>query len=433
MGQRHSKWIRLGAALMAAVILVAGCGGGGSGGNKQPADTSGQGQGGQKAPSGKPIKIGALYPMSGRAADFGKTSWEAVQMARDEINAKGGVLGRPLEVIMEDDKGDAKEGVNVANKFIVKDNVDFLIGIISSAEALAVANVAKDNKKILIVTDAATPKLTVENFNQYTFRSANNVEQSVRAAAQIAAKKTEWKKYAVIGPDYEYGHVGWESFLDELKKTRKDIEVVAEAWPKLYEPDYTSYINKIVPAKPDVIFSTLWGGDGVAFIKQAKAFGLLKTPFINEAWADYTVLRALGAEMPEGYLVSARYFFWYPETDANKQWVDKYKQKWNDYPGYAAMGAYNAIYFLAKAVEKAGGTDTEKVIKALEGMELDTPVGKVRLRPEDHQAMKQIVWGFTRKTDKFSFPLMSDITVIEPDKVSPTPDELKARRDKAKQ
>lgn len=403
------KWFSLLMAgiLTLSLLAVAGCGGSGS----------------KKEEAKAPIKIGVLYPMSGRAADFGKTSWEAVQMAVKEINDKGGVLGRKLEVQVEDSKN-PQEAVRIVNKYIKKDGVDFVMGEVSSASALAISEVAKTEKKILFVTDAATPQLTSQKGHRYVFRSANNVEQSARAGAHVAAQKP-WKKYFAIGPDYEYGHVAWECFLDELKKLKPDVEVVGEAWPKLYEPDYTNYINAIVRAKPDAVFNSMWGGDIVAFIKQAKPYGLFdKMTFISEAWGDYTVLKALGQDMPEGQLASARYFWFYPDNQVNKDFVGRYKAMWGDYPGYAAMGAYNAIVFLKKGVEKAGATDTEKVADALEGMEIDTPEGKCVLRKADHQVIEPLAWGITSKTPDHPFLILKDWQVIPGEKVSPSEDKI---------
>lgn len=412
------KWlpVLITAVFVLSLVAVAGCGGGKEGSKE-----------GAKEGAKTPIKIGALYPMSGRAADFGKTSWEAIQMAVKEINDKGGVQGRKLEVQVEDSKN-PQEAVRIVNKYIKKDGVDFVMGEVSSASALAISEVAKTEKKILIVTDAATPQLTSQKGHRYVFRSANNVEQSARAGAHVAAKKP-WKKYFVIGPDYEYGHVAWECFLDELKKQRTDIEVVGEAWPKLYEPDYTNYINAIVKAQPDAVFNSMWGGDIVAFIKQAKPYGLFeKMTFISEAWGDYTVLKALGPEMPEGQLASARYFWFYPDTTANKDFVSRYKAAWSDYPGYAAMGAYNAVVFLTKAIEKAKSTDTEKVIDALEGMEIETPEGKSLMRKVDHQVIEPLAWGFTKKTPDHPFLILGDWQVITGEKVSPSEEKVNELR-----
>ncbi|HZW37344.1 MAG TPA: ABC transporter substrate-binding protein, partial [Candidatus Deferrimicrobiaceae bacterium] len=220
------------------------------------------------------IVIGAMYPMTGRAGRYGIDSVSGAEIAMEEINAKGGVNGRMIDIIFNDSKANPAYSVKVAKRYISEDKVNFLMGVVSSAVGLAVTEVSKENKVIFVGTDHASTALTTEKFQPYYFRVSNNTYQSAAAAAFYANDKKEWKKYYVIGPDYEYGHRTWEDFWMLLQKKRKDVQLLGQAWPKLFEPDYTPYITAILRAKPDVLVTTFWGGDTVAFIKQALPYKL---------------------------------------------------------------------------------------------------------------------------------------------------------------
>jgi branched-chain amino acid transport system substrate-binding protein len=210
----------------------------------------------EAASAAEKIVIGAMYPMTGRAGRYGIDSVSGAEIAADEINAKGGVNGRMIDLIFTDSKANPAYAVKVAKRYITEDKVNFLMGVVSSAVGLAVTEVSKENKVIFVGTDHASTKLTMEKFQPYYFRVSNNTYQSAAAAALYAKDKKDWKKYYVIGPDYEYGHRTWEDFWMLLQRTRKDVQLVGQAWPKLFEPDYTPYITAILNAKPDVLVTT---------------------------------------------------------------------------------------------------------------------------------------------------------------------------------
>ncbi|HEX9191525.1 MAG TPA: ABC transporter substrate-binding protein [Candidatus Deferrimicrobiaceae bacterium] len=248
------------------------------------------------------IVIGAMYPMTGRAGRYGIDSVSAAEIAMNEINAKGGVNGRMIDIIFNDSKANPAYSVKVAKRYITEDKVNFLMGVVSSAVGLAVTEVSKENKVIFVGTDHASTALTTEKFQPYYFRVSNNTYQSAAAAALYAKDKKDWKKYYVIGPDYEYGHRTWEDFWMLLGKKRTDVQLVGQAWPKLFEPDYTPYITAILNAKPDVLVTTFWGGDTVAFIKQALPHKLFdKMKFYNyDAGGNYELLEAMPTGLPGG-------------------------------------------------------------------------------------------------------------------------------------
>jgi branched-chain amino acid transport system substrate-binding protein len=378
----------------------------------------------------KPIKLGVVFIMSGKMGGYGKHGMQAIQMALDEINGQGGILGRKVEAIFEDDELKVDKGVQITKKFITQDQVDFIIGPTSSGVALAMADVVEQHKKILVLTQSATNSLTDAKFNPYMFSTLSNAMMHSRAGAYLMASKP-YKRWMCIGPGYSYGYESWNSFKDKLKGLRPDIEIVGELWPKLTEPDYTSFIQKIVEAKPEAVWSPLWGMDAVTFIKQALPLGLFdKIKFAFPDGAALETLIPLGKSMPEGIFVAARYFFLTPDSDMNRRFVKAYQERFKEFPDYMAEETYAGVYFLKAAIERAGSTETEKVIVAVEKEPLawETPEGWKIVRKEDHQVVEDVVWGETVYSEKYGFAMLKNMQSIQAEEICRTPTELKAVR-----
>jgi len=360
------------------------------------------------------IVIGSFYPMTGGGADLGKSSDEGARLAVKEINGKGGVLGRKITILTVDSQAKPDVGAMEAKKYIMKDKVDFLLGGVSSSVALAVSELAKEYKKIYMVATSMSDTITKDKGHRYVFRAQACNSQEGLSWAIFMAKKPEAKTWAVAGPDYEYGHNLWEVFISRLKALRPDVKVVAEAWPKFGEPNYTSYINAILAPNPDAVFTAFWGGDLINFIKQAKPYGLfekVKFPVITGA-ADLTVVQALKKDMPENIWCEQRYYFYWPDTERNRAFVKAYQNEYGKYPAAWAASAYDGVYYLAKAVEKAKTMDTEKVINALEGLELDAPRGKSYIRKCDHQNIFDYAVGKSKWSDKYGFAIATDLIAL---------------------
>jgi len=375
------------------------------------------------------VKIGALYPMSGRGGLYGQDSEAAIKIALAEVNAKGLPGGRKLEAIVTDDQSKPALAVTLAKRYITEDKVKFLYGVVSSGAALAVTEVSKEYKTIFVGSDHAATDLTANAFQKYYFRVSNNTYQSMAAGAMYMQDTKMGGKIAYIGPDYAYGRDQIAELKYSLGKLGVKYEMVGEFWPKLYEPDYTSYITAIIKAKPDVLVSGFWGGDTVAFIKQAKAYGLFDKMkyFHPDGGGNYEVFSTLGAECPEGLIMSARHHNNWPETKENKEFVEKFHKATGRYPSYAAEGAYAGILVIAEAIRKVGNADdTEALIKAMEGMKIklpEDPAGFTSyIDPKTHQMAQAQAIGVTVKNDKFppaKFAL-GNMKVYAADKLMPT-------------
>ena len=327
------------------------------------------------------LTMGCLYPMTERAAIYGQDSIVGIQVALDELHARreAGELLPRLRVIVDDDQSKASYGVSLAKSFIHKDGVQVLCGMVSSGVALAVSELAYQERVLMIGTDHASSRMTLENGHPYYFRVTNDTWTSMAAGArylQALQKTTGWKRLAFIGPDYEYGHVSRDDLHEAFSQLGVQFEDVTELWPRLYEPDYSAYIAALEQARPDIIVSALWGGDLHAFIKQAAGTRLFETSRLAnfDTGGNYDFLVSLGAKAPPGLILSARHHNNWPATERNHSFVERFRALSGRYPTYAAQGAYTGVMVLAKAYEKAAGaTDSQALIKALEGLEIALP------------------------------------------------------------
>jgi len=370
----------------------------------------------------KPIKVGMPMPLSGPPALFGEPATKGAQMYVDEINAKGGVLGRKIELLTRDSKADANEAVRVARELILKENVDFLVGTLTSAEGPAVSVVAKENKIVFIAPIPKTDQLTAaDKLHPYVFRVAANTTMEGRSAAEIVAK---WPvtRIGTIAFDYAYGQDVTRAFVEHIKKVKPSVQIVDQQWPKLGEQDYNPFINAQMAKKPEAVVSSIWGGFFVTFSKQAKALGYfdaLKYNFIGlgEAGSPETT-KSMGADYPVGiWGNSYDAFYWDDNPGAHKDYTARISKYLKDqYPSSWAIQGYIGMQFLVEAIKKANSTDSDKVAKALLGLTIDTPIGKQTLREKDHQANRGQLYGKTAMDAKYPFPIMKPVTYVDPTK-----------------
>ena len=388
----------------------------------------------------KVIRIGAMYPMTGRAGLYGIDSVAAAEMAVDEINGKGGANGYKIDITFTDSKAKPAYAVRVATRYITEDQVHFLFGVVSSGVGLAVTEISKQHKKIFIGTDHASTQLTSDKLQPYYFRVSNNTFQSMAAGAlylQELQKSKPWNTIAYIGPDYAYGHDQWNELRFSLDRLGVKYKVVGEYWPKLFEPDYNSYVTSLVRDNPDILVTGFWGGDTVAFIKQAQVYGLFKKAlyFQPDAGGNYELMSAMGAELPAGLVLGARHYNNWPDTELNRKFVAEFKKRTGRYPTYAAEGAYAGVYAIAKAVETVGNPDdTEALVKALEGLKIKLPEDPdgftSYIDPATHQIMQVQAIGVTMPNSDFppAKMMLGNWKVYQPEETAPPPEYIKEKR-----
>ncbi|HVN96558.1 MAG TPA: ABC transporter substrate-binding protein [Syntrophorhabdaceae bacterium] len=384
--------------------------------------------------AGKTIKVGIVDSYSGPAAIFGIDMRDGFRLGVNEINAKGGVLGKKIEIVTRDEKFQPDVALAMAKELVMKENVDLLMGTISSASALAISDFAKREKLPFLVTYAKSEKITGEKGHRYVFAFSENTAMAGRAAGAVLAKKP-YTKYWIAGDDMEYGHAICESTWNTVKKLNPKAQLLGETWWKVGETDFVPYITQIMAAKPDYIIMGNSGASVIGFQKAAKATGLIdKVPIYQHTAIEFAVLTSLGLEGPENVAGTASYMFYYPQTPENKAFVAKYQKQYNRVPTMPSFYGYTAAQFISKAYEKAGAIDKEKFINALEGMTLDTSaIGKLQMRKCDHQLMLPVYYGMTKKVPEYKdFLIGTDIMTVPPGQGYPSCEEIEQLRAKAK-
>jgi branched-chain amino acid transport system substrate-binding protein len=364
-----------------------------------------------------PVKIGYQAVLSGTLAGYGEFHKMGVLLAVDEVNAKGGIAGQKVEVDIRDSTTKPEEAIKNARYHVDSWGADFLGGVDSSGQVLAMAPIMQQLDKVIMITHAATEKLTEEwvfrKGVRQIFRICNVTYHDGHAAAFLA-KDFPAMKWATISPKYEYGFTCWKMFQDTLGKLKPGTTFKTESFAPLGTTDFRSHINTIMDAQPDGLYSTVWGGDLITFMKQGREAGLFDKVkhAIFPVGAAMDVLEGTGKDMPDGIWISGRYFFLYPDTAMNREFVARFHKRWNHYPAYVSETGYSSIHAFKAAVEKAGSKDTKPVIQALEGMELDTPGGHRVFRKEDHQAIYDVPWGRAVADARYPFKIMGETKLI---------------------
>jgi branched-chain amino acid transport system substrate-binding protein len=374
-----------------------------------------------KKPAG-PIKIGGQGAISGAHADYGWQMMAGATLAIEQINAKGGILGRKLELKFMDEELKPATAVKNARYLATDWGADFLFGVDSSGSAMAIGPVLPELNRLFFFTHAATHRLTEELVYQkgikQIFRLVAPVYQDA-LAAWVFKDNPEIKRWAGINCDYEYGYVAWNLFKENIKKFRPDVEFVAAAWAPFWTMDFSSHISAVMAEKPDAIFATPWAGEGVMLLRQALMLGVFDK---IQAWwqgmgGSVDLLEGVSREIEgdkfKGKLwATARYIHNYPVSPENKAFVEAFRKRWGRYPNYSAEGSYSTIYAIKAGAEKAKTLETGKVGAALEGMELKTPGGMRLIRKEDHQAVYTVPAGRAMKSPDYTIPVLGDLKVI---------------------
>lgn len=371
-----------------------------------------------------PITLGGIYLLSGFASVYGESAQLGIEMARQEINANGGINGREIgEVVYRDSEGSASTGVSHARELVQSEDVDLLIGLDSSGVSLQVAPIMEQLQVPLMVTHAATPFITNQGSgdravgNDYVFRAGNNLAQNVYGAATTASN-TDAQSWTTVGPNYAFGTQSWEYFKAYTQAMGLDYEYLddAAAYPELGSGSYTAQINQVLNGDPDGVVISLWGSDLVTFLRQAKNTDFFESvdQVLMTLGAATDALRPLGDEMPTDLWAGTRYWFLSPDTETNTQFRQQFLE---EHPGrppsYNAQNAYTGMHLYRQAIEEAGGVEPDGIISALEGMEYSAPMGDLRINPESHQAEVPAVWGKTARSDDWDVSVLDPVNRIE--------------------
>ena len=359
-----------------------------------------------------PIRIGAVYLLSGLGQSLGAASVAAAELTVKKINESGGILGRDVELIVRDHENSAATANQHFRDLVQRQNVAAMIGLTSSGVTLSTAPTVAQLGVPLTLTDIGTPFITEHDEDTYGdnaqgtnvhFRTNANTAVNTYAMARYANENLDVTRVANIGPDYAYGQQCWEYFKAFSNALGADYEYVASQFPEVGASDMTPQINTVTNANPELVFTSFWGGDAVTFVQQATQQGLFEqaTDVFDTLGADPTVFQALGDTMPEGVNYSSWYWHSTYDNENNQNFLEAWTNEYENtdtigVPSFTGPTAWSALWTYKQAMENAGGTNPDDIISQLEGMEFaDDPRGSITIDADSHQAQAPTSIGTT--------------------------------------
>jgi branched-chain amino acid transport system substrate-binding protein len=364
------------------------------------------------------LKIALIYSKTGPLEAYAKQTETGLNLGLEYLT--GGTMtldGRKIVIIAKDDQGKPDVAKSLLEQAYADDNVDIAIGTTSSGATLAMLPVAEDAKKILLVEPAVADSITGDKWNRYIFRSGRNSSQDALAAAVALGKDDV--SIGMLAQDYAFGRDGVAAFKRALDETHSNSKVVFEEYAPFMTTDFTASAQRLFDALKDKagkkIIAIIWAGPNpLAKIEDLKPerYGIAVAPGGN-------ILPAMLAyKQWPGIEGTIYYYYGFPKNPMNDWLVTEHKKRFNMPPDFFTCGGIAAASAVIAAIKKAGGTDTEKLIAAMEGLEFDTPKGKMIFRKEDHQAM-QSMYVFRVKADgKDQWDLLDLVREIPIDELS---------------
>ena len=351
----------------------------------------------QSAMAADTIKIGEINHYK-RMAAFAEPYKKGIELRLGEVNAAGGVLGKKLEFIYRDDQGKPGEAVKIAEELMTRDGAVMLTGTIFSHVGLAISSFAGKKKYLYLAAEPLADALVWAKGNNYTFRLRASTYMQASMLAEEAAK-TNAKTYATIAPNYAYGKDAVAAFKKALTALKPDVKFVAEQWPGLFKIDAGAEVQALEKAKPDAIYNVTFGGDLAKFVREGTTRGLFEGRKVyGLLTGEPEYLDPLKDEAPVGWIVTG--YPWYDFKDGpNKKFVDAYKAKYNEPPKLGSIVGYMTVQSIVAGIKRAGSTETEALVAAFKGLEVETPLGKITFRKQDHQATMGAFVGTTALKD----------------------------------
>lgn len=331
-----------------------------------------------------PIRIGEINSYTGPAAAFTHSYRDGLNMAVEEINAAGGVLGRKLEILFRDDNFSPADAVRLANELVLNQKVDLLAGTFLSPVALAVANYAQQKKVVFVAAEALTNQLTWEKGSRYVFRVRNPIYMLTKMMVE-KAEGMKCSRWAGLGPINEAIIDLHKDFRALLAEKRKDFVWVGELTVPNQKLNPGAAIDALERMNPECLLNSTFGPDLLAFAREGKTRGFFeKIPTVSILSGEPEYLDPLGEDTPVGWWVTG-----YPAAEddrpAHKKFREDFQARFKAMPKFGALVGYTTIKAIAAGITRAGTTETDALIKGLRGAEFDTPTGKVSVRASDHQ------------------------------------------------
>lgn len=340
------------------------------------------------AASAQNIRIGVVTPLSGTYAGIGQQVKWGLDLAAAQINAAGGVMGRKLELIYEDEEANPAVAVQKAEKLFQVNKVDFLTGTVNSGSTLAVGQVAERNGRLIATTVSFADSITADKCSPNVFRV--NARAGMQSAALADWVGTTYPNATVfyLGPDYEMGRSTVAAFKSAAEA--KGAKTVGEVFAPLDNKDYSPYFGQIRAARPTVVYTSVAGNDTVRLFNQMAEFGLNRNLQVVGASGTVTSqnLPAIG-KAADGFVTGVAYSLGL-DTPANKKFVAEFEAANKSAPDLYGADSYGVLFFYKAAVEKAKSVETDKLRESMRGLQWATPQGMKLMRAGDHQALQDM-------------------------------------------
>jgi branched-chain amino acid transport system substrate-binding protein len=367
-----------------------------------------------------PVKIGVLAAKAGVTAPVGESGLRGTQWAVERINAAGGIAGRKVELVVEEESN-PKDTVERFRRLALQQKVDVVTGVVSTGVGLAIGPAAEEMKALLLMWDGTTQKGVEETMPRprYCFRSVDNEAEAVMASILTARRyKGQVRTVAGINNDYSYGRDNWAAFLAIMKKFGMNVTPVAELWPKLGETTFTSHVATLQQAKPDLVFSSFWSGDAPILLKQAHAAGLTGTTRLVMTTAGGVHESLKKAFAPEGMILGYNSFYFdHPRLPAlGREFTRWHQERFKEWPNYESDHAYFTVTAYKAAVEKAVRAagrwpSVEQVAEALEGIEVESLSGPRGYRA-DHIMECTYFQGVSTHKNRYDFVTLDGVEAM---------------------
>jgi branched-chain amino acid transport system substrate-binding protein len=377
-------------------------------------------------PEGEPLRIGMATSLSGAIALFGVANQNGAELAVDELNDAGGVLGRPVELIVRDDQARPEEGAALARDLIISEDVDMLLGPVSSGVALAITEVSKERQVPFIVHTSNTEALMVEQFQEYMVSVVPNTGMEARAQG-VDLADSEYTRWATIAPDYEFGQRQTATFVETIQANNPDVEIIAQQFPELGEADQQPFINALLAANPEAVYSPLFAGDLINFTRQAANLGFFDRVYFTALY-ETDALTELGDEVD---LTGVRAYSRCPftiDTPQMADFVERYSDAYGQVPSDWACMAYDAVMLWAEVVETAGTEDADAFVETVEDFTFTSLRGEVTIRAIDHQASVASYIGELDWSDEHGMYVYTNLNTVPAEEIWLSEEEVTERR-----
>lgn len=372
------------------------------------------------------LKIGEVNSYKAMPA-FLEPYKKGMELAVEQINADGGLLGKKVVLITRDDNASPGDAVRAAEELYTREKIDVLTGSFLSHVGMALTDYAQQKQRFFLASETLTDKVVWQNGNRYTYRLRGSTYMQTAMLVQ-EARKLNKKRWAIVYPNYEYGQSAVATFKKLMKEAQPDIEFVAEQAPPLGKIDAGSVVQALADAKPDAIFNVLFSVDLGKFVREGNTRGLFKgRTVVGLLSGEPEYLDALRTEAPEGWIVTG--YPWYSiKTPEHEAFLKAYQSKFKDYPRLGTIVGYNVIQSLAAGIKKAGSTDTEALIKAFKGLDVKTPWGVITYRAQDNQSTMGAFVGKTTYSKDMQRGVMTDFYYADGKDYQPTDAQVKQMR-----